>query len=98
MISELQYNTQTITRARRATQVIFLVCGLAVSSWAPMVPFVKDKLHLNDADLGLLLLFLGTGAIVTMPLTGWLISKIGSRRVMMIAALLISISFPLVLT
>jgi hypothetical protein len=32
-----------------------------------MVPYVKDRLMLNEADLGFLLLLLGLGAIVMMP-------------------------------
>lgn len=30
-------------KAKRATQFIFLVCGLAISSWAPMVPYVSIR-------------------------------------------------------
>lgn len=30
-----------LSRARRATQLIFLVCGLGIASWAPMVPYAK---------------------------------------------------------
>jgi fucose permease len=86
-----------LKHAKNATKIIFLVCGLAVSSWAPMVPFVKDKLRINDASLGLLLLFLGTGAIITMPLTGWLIHKIGTRIVIIVSSVVIAVSFPIVL-
>jgi fucose permease len=86
-----------LKRAKNATKIIFLVCGLAISSWAPMVPFVKDKLRINDGSLGLLLLFLGAGAIITMPLTGWLIHKIGTRIVLTISSIVIALSFPIVL-
>jgi fucose permease len=87
-----------LKRGQTGTRIIFLVCGLAVSSWAPMVPIVKDKLNLNDSSLGLLLLFLGAGAISTMPLTGWLIHKIGTRIVITVSAILIAITFPVVLS
>ncbi|HWZ04553.1 MAG TPA: MFS transporter [Mucilaginibacter sp.] len=86
-----------LKRAKNATKIIFLVCGLAISSWAPMIPFVKDKLRLNDGSLGLLILFLGTGAIITMPLTGWLIHKVGTRMVITVASVVIALSFPIVL-
>lgn len=75
--------------------MFFLLCGLAVSAWAPMVPFAKDRLKLNDSGLGLLLLFLGVGAICTMPLTGWLIKRVGSRMVMLIASVLLALGLPL---
>jgi predicted MFS family arabinose efflux permease len=86
-----------LQRAKLSTQAIFLVCGFGISSWAPMVPYAKESLGLNDGSLGLLLLFLGAGAIVTMPLSGFLIHKLGSRMVMIIAAILISITLPMLL-
>jgi predicted MFS family arabinose efflux permease len=86
-----------LQKARSATQAIFLVCGFGVSSWAPMVPYAKDRLGLNDGSLGVLLLFLGVGAITMMPVTGFLIHKIGSRRVMVISAFVIALTLPLLL-
>jgi len=83
--------------ARRASLLIFLVCGIGLSSWAPMVPFAKINLNLDDAALGLVLLSLGAGAILTMPFTGFLINKYGSRKVMLVAALTIALSLPLLL-
>lgn len=82
--------------AKNATKITFLVCGLAISSWAPMIPYVKDKLRLNDGSLGLLILFLGAGAIITMPLTGWLIHKVGTRIVITVSSIVID-SCPIVL-
>jgi len=76
-------DNKKIMRAKRATQLIFLVCGLGISSWAPMVPLAKDRLALDEADLGLLLLLLGGGALFMMPVSGVLISKIGFRKVIL---------------
>ncbi|MCE7040236.1 MFS transporter [Dyadobacter sp. CY312] len=83
--------------ARRATLLIFLVCGVGLSSWAPMVPFAKTNLALDDATLGVILLSLGAGAILTMPMAGMLINKYGSRKVMLTAAIVIAIILPLLL-
>lgn len=82
---------------RRAVLLIFLVCGLGLSSWAPMVPFTKDRLGLNEAGLGVLLLSLGAGAIVMMPVTGILIQRYGSRRVMILGGVSLSLILPLLL-
>lgn len=84
-------------KARRASLLIFLVCGIGLSSWAPMVPFAKINLGLDDAALGLVLLSLGAGAILTMPFTGFLINKFGSRKVMLVAAVVIALCLPLLL-
>ncbi len=86
-----------VVKARSATQLIFLVCGLGMASWAPMVPYAKDRLALNDANLGLLLLLLGAGAMVMMPTSGWLVSRFGSRLVMGCAVLIMALALPLLL-
>ncbi|WP_326983889.1 MFS transporter [Chryseobacterium sp. MYb264] len=86
-----------IINAKRATQFIFLVCGLGIASWAPMVPLAKDRLGLNEADLGLLLLLLGCGALVMMPVSGVLISKIGSRKVILGSVLAAAFILPCLL-
>ncbi|RAJ90875.1 fucose permease [Larkinella arboricola] len=86
-----------VLKARLATQLIFLVCGLGMSSWAPMVPFAKDRLALNDADLGFLLLMLGGGSMLMMPTSGWLVGRFGSRIVMAGSALVMALALPLLL-
>lgn len=84
-----------VLKARLATQLIFLVCGLGMSSWAPMVPFAKDRLALNDANLGLLLLLLGGGSMLMMPISGWLVGRLGSRNIISGAALVMAFTLPL---
>jgi predicted MFS family arabinose efflux permease len=86
-----------VSRARTATQLIFLVCGLGMSSWAPMIPLAKDRLVLNDANLGLLLLLVGGGSMLMMPTSGWLVNRFGSRTVMACAALVLALVLPLLL-
>jgi MFS-type transporter involved in bile tolerance (Atg22 family) len=73
-------HADNLIKAKSATQYIFLICGIALSTWAIMVPFVKERLHLNDARLGMLMLLLGVGAMLTMPITGIFIQRLGSRR------------------
>jgi len=78
-----------------ATRIIFLLSGLAMSAWAPLVPFVKLRLGINDATLGLLLLCLGAGSILSMPLTGYLTGKFGCKTVILLAGGLLCIDLPL---
>ena len=89
--------TRELRKARSATQFIFLVCGIGMASWAPMVPYAKDRLGLDDARLGLLLLLLGGGALLTMPLSGMLVNRFGSRAVMMAAIGMVAVTLPLLL-
>ena len=83
-----------VSAARRASMLIFLVCGIGLSSWAPMVPFAKTNLNLDEAALGFVLLSLGFGAILMMPVSGFLINKYGSRKVMLAAAIVIALILP----
>jgi predicted MFS family arabinose efflux permease len=84
-----------LSPARRATRLVFLVLGIATGAWAPIVPFVKARLGLDDAALGALLFAIGAGALVTMPLTGFLIHRLGARIVILVSGVLYCLSLPL---
>ena len=88
-------NVCRLKKAACATRFVFFICGLSLSSWAPMIPYVKDRLYLNDADLGLLLLEFGIGALLIMPITGWLVHKYRSRNVSVGASCLLVVLLPL---
>jgi len=64
---------------RLATRLSFLAAGFVMACWAPLVPFAKARVGVDDAQLGLLLLCLGIGSIIAMPLTGWLSARFGSK-------------------
>lgn len=74
---------------------MFLVCGTATSSWAPMVPFAKAQLGLDEAALGMILLTLGGGSMASMPLAGVAIHRWGSRPVILLATLVTCTALPL---
>jgi len=86
-----------VVKAKTATKTMFLVCGLGIASWAPMVPNAKQRLNLDDANLGLLLLMLGFGAITMMPVSGYLGHKYGNRIVILCATLIMAVALPLLL-
>lgn len=77
--------TKTAQNARvgpaAATRIIFLLSGVCVAAWAPLIPFIKARFELSDGQLGVLLLCLGIGSIAAMPLAGAMTSKLGCRRV-----------------
>jgi predicted MFS family arabinose efflux permease len=86
---------QQLASATSATRLIFLVSGIGMASWAPMVPFVKARLGLDDASLGLVLLAFGGGSMLSMPLVGLLTHRYGNRRVISVAGLLLCVAIPL---
>jgi len=84
----------TLQKATRATRMIFLMSGLAMASWAPMVPYAKARLSLDDASLGLVLLAFGGGSMLSMPVIGWLASRYGNDKVIGIAGALMCLALP----
>lgn len=82
------------TRAQHSTRLAFLIAGFAGAAWAPIIPYVKFRCGLSDAHLGLLLLCLGVGSIVSMPVAGSLAGRYGCRWIIAIATLAICSSFP----
>jgi len=67
--------------ARRALSLIFLLNGAVIASWLPHIPDLKSRLRLDDGALGLLLLAMAGGAILALPVAGWLVATLGSRVV-----------------
>jgi predicted MFS family arabinose efflux permease len=78
-----------------STRIVFFITGVGMSAWAPLVPFAKARTGINDGVLGLLLLCLGIGSILAMPLAGALAAGVGCRRVIIVSALLVCVALPL---
>ncbi|WP_188611951.1 MFS transporter [Chelatococcus reniformis] len=81
-----------------ATRLAFFIAGFGLAAWAPLVPFVKARAGLDDGALGLLLLSLGVGSIVAMPLAGALVARLGCRLVLIVATVLLCLTLPLLAT
>jgi MFS family permease len=74
-------------RARVAVAVVFAANGAMFGNWAVRIPDVKLDLGLSEASLGAALLVPAAGALVSMPLTGALSARFGSRAVTVAMAL-----------
>jgi len=71
--------------------IFFFVSGFGFSTWASRIPTIQQQLHLNEAQLGAVLFALPIGLMGTLPLTGMLLSRYDSRRIMMIGAMLFNV-------
>jgi predicted MFS family arabinose efflux permease len=80
---------------RLATRLAFLVAGFGVACWAPLVPFAKQRLQVDDGTLGLLLLCLGVGSIAAMLLAGIINSRHGSRPIILGGGFGLAVLLPL---
>ena len=75
-----------------ATRAIFFVSGFGAASWAPLVPVLRERLAIGDDLLGVLLLCIGIGSLLVMPIAGALAERIGCRRVLIVSAVLYAAS------
>lgn len=80
---------------RLATRLSFLVAGFGMASWAPLVPFAKERLAVDDAVLGLLLLSLGIGSVVAMLATGILSARYGTKPIIIAGGIGLALALPL---
>jgi MFS family permease len=79
-------------RARRApwfgaVAVAFVANGLGGPSFLARLPERQSELGLSDASLGLTLVGMALGAMAASPVAGGLVSRVGSRRVLLVAAM-----------
>lgn len=72
-------------RIRIAVALVYFSMGLCFASWASRIPDIKTALHLNDAMFGSILFALPVGQFLMMPFSGKLVTRFGSRKVMLFA-------------
>ncbi len=80
----------------RATYAAFIATGFAFASWASEIPQVRDRLGLSSAELGLVLLAIAAGSVVSLPLAGPVVARIGSRRTVQLMSLVDAVALVVV--
>lgn len=66
-------------RAANSVLIGFAALGVFWGAWAAALPAVQRRSGTTDAELGLALLLVGVGALVSMRATGVLIDRVGPR-------------------
>jgi fucose permease len=64
--------------ARDAVGVVFVLNGFLFASWVSRIPEVRSELDLSNGQLGLLLLAIASGSVLSLPTTGALINRFGT--------------------
>jgi len=77
---------------RNATRCGFFMAGFGLSVWAPLVPYVRDRIEMTDAVFGLLLLCIGIGSLTWMPISGVLVARWGIRPVQLCSVALLALA------
>jgi predicted MFS family arabinose efflux permease len=68
-----------VRRARAAVTVVFVAHGVLFGSWVSRIPAIQDDLDLTEGELGIALLGGTAGALIALPVAGWIVARTGSR-------------------
>ena len=84
-----------LRRIRWAVSMFYFSMGLCFASWASRIPDIKTALHLSEGALGTLLFAVPLGQLVTMPFSGKLVTRFGSRNMTLFSLLMYGCSLML---
>ncbi|MGP4048105.1 MFS transporter [Streptomyces sp. 2A115] len=85
----------TLTRLRITLTVFFALDGFIFAGWVVRIPAIKEQTGASPSALGLALLGVSAGAVITMMLTGRLCRRYGNHQVTVASAVLLSLSVAL---
>lgn len=70
-----------------ALPVVFALFGLVMGSWAGRIPALAERVQVSHSALSMVLLCGGVGALLSFPISSFLMGKFGSRKTLLIAGL-----------
>src|SRR5690349_7693864 len=70
-----------------ALPVLFALFGLVMGSWAGRIPALAERVHVSHSALSMVLLCGGVGALLSFPVSSFLMGKFGARKSLLIAGL-----------
>ncbi|MET9503334.1 MFS transporter [Streptomyces sp. NPDC006622] len=85
----------SLSRLRLLLTVFFALDGFVFAGWVVRIPAIKEQTGASASGLGLALLGVSAGAVVTMLITGRLCRRYGSHPVTVVCAVLLSLSVTL---
>ncbi|MFF5439313.1 MFS transporter [Streptomyces achromogenes] len=86
---------RSLTALRAAITAFFALDGLIFAGWVVRIPDIKHQTHASAGALGLALLGVSAGAVLTMPLTGRLCRRYGSHPVTVVCMVVLALSVAL---
>ncbi|MFI6080731.1 MFS transporter [Streptomyces sp. NPDC051217] len=85
----------SLARLRITLTVFFALDGFLFAGWVVRIPAIKEQTGASASDLGLALLGVSAGAVVTMMFTGRMCRRFGSHPVTVVSSLLLAVSIAL---
>ena len=77
-----------LNRIRLAMSFFYFGMGFCFASWASRIPDIKSFLNLSEGELGTILFALPIGQLTAMPFSGKLVTRFGSRKVLLFSLIL----------
>jgi MFS family permease len=78
----------SFSRAQQyALPILFALFGVIMGSWAGRIPAMAARIHVSHSALSMVLLMGGLGAVVSYPISSYLMGKHGARKTMLVAGL-----------
>lgn len=81
--------------ARLATRLAFFAAGFSLACCAPLFPFIKAQVGADEAQFGMVLLCLGLGSVIAMPITGIIAARRGARSMVLLGGAGLVVVLPL---
>jgi fucose permease len=80
-------------RQSLAIGIVFISVGFLFGNWATLIPYIKQKFDLDDAQLGLLLLSMPIGATVMNPFSTYFINRFGMLNTTIFGLILLVVTY-----
>ena len=85
----------TSTHSKKAYRIavgcLFFLQGICFATWASRIPSIQQTFNLSDAGLGMILLAIPVGSMISLAFSGWLVTRFGSKKIAINAVLLYSL-------
>lgn len=84
---------QTVNRKRRRwnTFIFFFLSGLITASWGSRIADMQQKLALDNAPWGRVLIAMPIGLVIGILVSSWLVERYGTQRIMVFSCLAASL-------
>ncbi len=89
-------DTLKMKKNRLAVNLYFFINGFIYANWVSRLPRLQELYGMDNGTTGMVLLTFAIGALVAMPISGWLIVKNGSERMTVLFAFLFCAVIPFI--
>ena len=79
-------------RIRFAIALFYFAMGLCFATWASRIPDIKTTMQLSEGALGSILFAIPLGQLVIMPFSGKMVTRYGSRNVLISSVIFYALS------